>query len=133
MRAENGSQYVADFLLAGVGARGGDDWRHQVVAALGRAAYGRERSGDLARAALGLHAGQTLALLAFDARIDAQGRDPSLLPALKAIDADDHALAVAHRALVLEGRARDLALRVAELDGAHHAAELVDSGDQLER
>src|SRR5262249_30771277 len=103
--------------------------RHQVLARAGGVAHPGERLAGGGRVALPLHPPHPVGLPRLDLERHTQQLRRALLGHLVAVHAHHGLLAPIDLALVHPGGLRDLLLRIADLDGADHAAELVDAVD----
>src|SRR6185369_2378328 len=112
-------------------AHGFDDRRHQVAVLARRAAHGFDALGDFLRIAARLEGRDFLALLLLEAAVDAQDLERLAVFHRVAVDADGDVLVFVDRLLECVCGVGDLGLRIADLDRAHDAAEIVDAADVL--
>src|SRR5439155_11387506 len=106
---------------------------HQVLAALGCLPHALERLARRRGVALLLDAPDAVRLAGLDLERDAQQVRGPLLGDLVAVHAHHRLLAALDLLLVDVGGVGDLLLRIAGLDRAYHAAELVDAVDVATR
>src|SRR5262245_42845133 len=106
-----------------------DERRHQVLARARRVAHPSQRLARSGGVALALHAPHPIRLPRLHLERHAPQLGGSLLGDLVAVHAHHRLLAAVDLPLVDPGGLRDLLLRVADLDGADHPAELIDAVD----
>src|SRR5690606_10470197 len=126
---KNVPQGIRYFPQRDIGADGGDDVRHQVVRAAGRAGELFAGGLDLACGARGLELAQALDLLALDRVVDAVALDGGLLVGLVAVDAAAAGPAALAGGRGLAGGLLDLGGLEAAPARADRAAHLVDALD----
>src|SRR5215468_9287536 len=105
----------------------GDERRHEVLARAHRLAHPAERLAGGGGVALALHPSHPVGLVRLDLERHAQELGWMLLGHLVPVHPHHGLLATIDLSLVHPGGLRDLLLRIADLDGADHAAELVDA------
>src|SRR5262245_41829381 len=125
--AELGAEQVADLAEGHAVLHGVEDRRHDVLAVVAqRRAHGGQRLVDRGAVALAAELLEPIDLRGLGGMLDLERRDViALLGRGVLVDPDDRPAAEVDVALELERRARDLALRVAFLDGLHDAAHRV--------
>src|SRR6185503_17876163 len=126
------AQHVADLAHRRAGADGVEYQRYQVVLGPRGLLEALERLGREGGSARRAKACQALDLFHLDARIDLGDGDLGPIAFELVYPHHDAALVLNVQLITISG-GLDIALHEALLDGAHHAAHLVDAGDVVAR